>query len=325
MKDSNTSANRRFAARDCVGEIVEMKVGRMSNFLGLCLAVSGLLSLNGCGSSAVTGNVVNVTLSSSVGNGIILGQSTTLTATVTGATNVNVNWPAEDQPCQYTTTTVTGSTSTTSKPTQCPNDGTFGTLTNIQTTGTATYTAPSVIPDQTKFPGLQIIFTAQSQADTKKTGTLTIVLDSGIGVTLNLTSATVPTNEQQQFSVTLTNDLQSKSVTWLLTQSTPTSTIPYPSLATCSPTCGTITPNSANPNVAIYTAPATVPTSTTVTSTPAALASGASPSSRAVRLPSMESPPTSLLRALPFGTSISMHLTCPPLRKSRSPTQVMAR
>jgi len=271
MKDSNTSANRRFAARDCVGEIVEMKVGRMSNFLGLCLAVSGLLSLNGCGSSAVTGNVVNVTLSSSVGNGIILGQSTTLTATVTGATNVNVNWPAEDQPCQYTTTTVTGSTSTTSKPTQCPNDGTFGTLTNIQTTGTATYTAPSVIPDQTKFPGLQIIFTAQSQADTKKTGTLTIVLDSGIGVTLNLTSATVPTNEQQQFSVTLTNDLQSKSVTWLLTQSTPTSTIPYPSLATCSPTCGTITPNSANPNVAIYTAPATVPTSTTVTSTPAVL------------------------------------------------------
>jgi DNA-binding beta-propeller fold protein YncE len=234
----------------------------MSNFLGPWLAAICLLSLNGCGSSS-TANVVTVSLTSSVGNIIILGQSTTLTATVSGSTNLSVNWPAADQPCQYTTTTVSGTTSTTSKPVQCPSDGTFGTLTNIQTTGTATYTAPNTIPDQTKFPSLQLIFTAQSQANTSKTGTLTLTLNSGVSVVLNPVTATVPTNEPQQFNVTLTNDLQSKGVTWLLTQQVPTTTIPYPQLKTCSPTCGTITPTANNSTVAKYTAPASVPTSIT--------------------------------------------------------------
>ena len=234
----------------------------MSSFLGPWLAAICLLSLNGCGSSS-TANVVTVSLSSSVGNIIILGQSTTLTATVSGTTNLNVNWPAEDQPCQYTTTTVSGTTSTTSKPIQCPSDGTFGTLTNIQATGTATYTAPNTIPDQTKFPGLLLVFTAQSQANTSKTGTLTLALNSGVSVVLTPATATVPTNEPQQFSVTLTNDLQSKGVTWLLTQQVPTTTIPYPQLKTCSPTCGTITPTASNSTVAQYAAPATVPTSIT--------------------------------------------------------------
>jgi DNA-binding beta-propeller fold protein YncE len=133
----------------------------------------------------------------------------------------------------------------------------------VQTTGTATYTAPTTIPDQTKFPGLQIVITAQSQSDTKKTGTLNLTLDSGVSVVLTPNTATVPTNEPQQFSVTLTNDLQSKSVTWLLTQQVPTTTIPYPQLKTCSPTCGSVTPDPNNPNVAIYTAPTSVPTSIT--------------------------------------------------------------
>jgi hypothetical protein len=234
----------------------------MSSFLGPGLAAIGLLSLNGCGSSS-TANVVTVSLSSSVpGNTIILGQSTTLTATVNGSTDLFVNWPAEDQPCQYTTTTVSGTTSTTANPIKCPSDGTFGTLTNIQTTGTATYTAPNTIPDQTKFPGLKLIFTAQSQANTSKTGTLTLTLDSGVFVALNPLTATVPTNEPQQFNVTLTNDLQSKGVTWLLTQQVST-TIPLPQLTTCSPTCGTITPTANNSTVAKYTAPASVPTSIT--------------------------------------------------------------
>jgi hypothetical protein len=225
--------------------------------------------LSGCGSSS-TANVVTVTVTSSVGNILILGQSTTLTATVSGATNTNVNWepgqPAgpPQTPCTYTTTTTdsNGKTTTASaKP--CPTDGSFGTLTNIQATGTATYTAPNAVPNQTTYPGLQLIFTAQSQANTAKTGTLTILLNSGIGVTLTPTTVTVPTNEPQHFSVSLTNDLQSKGVTWLLTQQVPTSTIPYPQLKTCSPTCGTITPDTNNPNGATYAAPATVPTSIT--------------------------------------------------------------
>src|SRR5712672_757228 len=231
-KVSNDCAGGTSAPRQCVGEIVGTNVRRLSNFLGLGLAAIGLFSLNGCGSSA-TGNVVAVTLSSSVGSVIILGQSTTITATVSGATNVNVNWP--DQPCQYTTTTVSGTTTKTSAVTKCPTDGTFGTLTNVQETGTATYTAPSVIPDQTKFPGLQIIITAQSQSDTKKTGTINLILDSGVSVVLTPVTATVPTNEPQQFGVSLTNDLQSKGVTWLITQQVPTATIPFPQLKTCSP------------------------------------------------------------------------------------------
>jgi DNA-binding beta-propeller fold protein YncE len=205
----------------------------------------------GCGSSSAT-NTVTVTVTSSVGNAIIVGQSTTLTATVTGGTSTNtaVNW----QPCQFTTTTVSGTTTTTSTAANCPTDGTLGTLSNQQTTGTATYTAPIKIPDQTKYPNLQIVITAQSQQDTTKTGSVKLVLDSGIGVTLTPTTATVATKELQQFNAVLANDLQSQGVTWLVTQSTPTSTITVPNLATCSPNCGTIDSSG------VYTAPATIPT-----------------------------------------------------------------
>jgi DNA-binding beta-propeller fold protein YncE len=218
----------------------------------VCAAMLLSFWLGGCGSSS-SANVVTVSVTSSTGATLILGQSTTLTATVSGATNTMVNW----QPCQFTTTTVSGTTSTTSMPANCPSDGSLGALSNQEATGTATYTAPSQIPDQTKYPGLQIILTAQSQQDTKKTGNVKIILDSGIGVTLTPTTATVPTNEQQTFSAVLTNDLQKQGVTWLVTQSTATSTITEPNLATCSPGCGSI--NSSG----IYTAPAAVPTAST--------------------------------------------------------------
>jgi DNA-binding beta-propeller fold protein YncE len=263
VKVRKAGASERSAARDCVGEIVGTKVWRLSSFLGLGLAAIGLFSLSGCGGSS-SANVITVSVTSSIGNTIILGQSTTLTATVSGATNLNVNWePSQPAgtPCTYTITPA-GAT----KPNaavSCPKDGTFGTLTNIQATGTATYTAPNTIPNQTTFPGLQLIFTAQSQQNTSKTGTVTLTLDSGVSVVLNPLTATVPTNEPQQFSVTLTNDLQSKGVTWLLTQQVPTSTTPYPQLKTCSPTCGMITPTANNSTVAQYTAPPTVPTSIT--------------------------------------------------------------
>ena len=211
----------------------------------------------GCGGSGSSANAVVVTVTSSVGTSVILGQSTTLNATVTGGTTSNtaVNW----QPCQYITTPV-GST-TASAAVACPTDGSFGTLSNLETTGTATYTAPSKVPDQTKFPGLQIVITAQSQQDTSKTGNIKLTLNSGIGLTLTPSTATVATKEPQTFTVVLTNDLQNLGVTWLLTQSTATSTTTEPNLATCSPTCGTIT--STGLNTATYTAPSTVPTAST--------------------------------------------------------------
>jgi DNA-binding beta-propeller fold protein YncE len=261
VKDDNFSASGRFAMRVCVREIVATNSGAMTKYLGFLAAAVCFFSLSGCGSKST--NTIVVTVSSSAGTTLLVGQSTTLTATVTGATNTNVNW----QPCQFTTTTVSGTTTTTSTPATCPTDGSMGALSNEVATGTATYTAPGKVPDQTKFPGLQIVITAQSQQSTSKTGKVTFILNSGIGVPLNPTTATVATKEQQLFSAPLTNDLQSQGVTWLVTQSTPTTTITEPNLASCSPGCGTI--QSSGLYTGIYTAPATVPTSTSTTSTPA--------------------------------------------------------
>jgi hypothetical protein len=130
---------------------------------------------------------------------------------------------------------------------------------------TVIFTAPNKIPDPTKFPLLQVIITATSVEDTKKTGTATLTLNSGIAVTLTPGTATVPTGEQQNFTASITNDLQSQGVTFLITQGTPTTTTPFPSLPTCSPVCGTITAPGTGNTAATYTAPSTVPTTATLT------------------------------------------------------------
>jgi DNA-binding beta-propeller fold protein YncE len=194
-----------------------------------------------------------------------LGQSTTLTAAVTGPANVNITWVG----CTYTTTTTNSSGAPVVAAAKvCPTDGSFGTLSNEQTTGpgTATFTAPSVLPDPTKFPLLAIIITVQAAGDSSKHGTQTITLhiDSGIAVSLLPATAAVPTNEKQPFFAILTNDLKTQGVTWTLTQTTPSNTTPttpniFAGLATCTVTgnatgCGSIDTNG------IYSAPTAVPT-----------------------------------------------------------------
>ena len=209
----------------------------------------------GCGGG--TTNVIAVSVSSSVGNVLILGQSTTLTASVTGATNTNVNW----ETCMYTTTTTSSSGAvTTSTPATCLP--LMGTLSNQQTSGTATFLAPQTLPDTKTYPGLQIIITAQSVQNTSKTGKITLTLNSGIGIVLTPTTATVPTLEQQAFQVQLSNDLQNLGVTWQITQQVPSSSTsstpnPYFNLAPCT-TCGSI-----DPVTGTYTAPSAVPTAIT--------------------------------------------------------------
>src|SRR6266851_701181 len=175
------------ATRVCLGG-GRMKLRTLLNCVAAAIAAASLTA--GCGSKSAV-NTVTVAVISSVGTSIIVGQSTTLTALVTGGTTTNtmVNW----QPCQFTTTTVSGTTTTPSTPANCPTDGTLGALSNQEATGTATYTAPTKVPDQTKYPGLQIIVTAQSQQDTSKTGKVALTLNSGIGVTLTPVPATVPT------------------------------------------------------------------------------------------------------------------------------------
>lgn len=239
-----------------------MKLRKISRYLTLAILAPGLL-FSGCGSKSTGAIAITVTVSSSVGNTLILGQSTTLTATVTGATNTNVNWVG----CTYTTTTTSSTgTVTTNKAIACPTDNSFGTLSNEQTTGTATFTAPSLLPDPTKFPGLIVIITANAVANTVKTGTVSLAIDSGIVVTLSQPTAAVPTNEKQPFFAVLTNDLKTQGVTWSLTQTTPSSTTTttpniYAGLPTCTVSgnatgCGSIDSNG------IYSAPAAVPTAT---------------------------------------------------------------
>jgi hypothetical protein len=245
-----------------------MKLWKISSCLKLAVLAPCLL-LSGCGGGS-SATVTSVTITSSVGPVLILGQSTTLTATVVGPSNTDVTWVG----CTYTTvpaTPVGNTTPTAAKP--CPSDNSFGTLSNEQTTGTATFLAPSVLPSPTTFPGLVIIITAQAVADSSKhgTGILDLNIDSGIAVSIDPTTAAVPTLEKQPFFAILNNDLKAQGVTWTLTQSTPSSTTPtspniYAALPTCTVSgnatgCGSIDANG------IYTAPAAVPTDTTPTST----------------------------------------------------------
>src|SRR6266404_4732370 len=127
----------------------------------------------GCGSKSST-NTVTVSVTSSVGNIIIVGQSTTLTATVTGGTTTNtaVNW----QPCQFTTTTVSGTTTTTSTAAICP--------------------APATIPTASTPAGVSttpadVTVVATSKADNTRfvTGTITII--QGGPITFNGISPTI--------------------------------------------------------------------------------------------------------------------------------------
>jgi DNA-binding beta-propeller fold protein YncE len=212
-----------------------------------------VLALAGCGGGSKT-NVVTVAVSPAAAT-VIVSQSITLTSIVSGATNLNVTWA-----CTFTTTTVDSAGKATTAAAQ-PCTSETGNIPANSTNTTVIYTAPNKIPDPTKFPSLQVIITATSAQDSKKSGTATLTLDSGIVVTLTPTTATVPTLEQQQFSVSLTNDDDPtiNGAAWLVTQGTPTSTVPYPKLTSCSPTCGSI--DAAGK----YVAPSAVPTTATLT------------------------------------------------------------
>lgn len=253
------------AGRQSVGEIVGVKHREVWKILGAALSALCVFSSVGCGSKSNAANVVTVSVTPSTS--LILGQSLTLTATVSGADITTVTWDN----LKFTTTTITNGKTTTTDPQDAPNDGSFGALSNQQD-NTVTYTAPDPakfkVPDQTKYPGLQIVIIAISKKDTKKTGKANIILTSGIRVVITPLTASVPTKESQQFFANLTNDIQNQGTTWLLTQNIPSTDSKgnftnYPALPTCSPTCGTITPDTNNPNVAVYTAPDTIPTAIT--------------------------------------------------------------
>ena len=128
---------------------------------------------------------------------VITGQVQTFTATVGGSTNITVtNWPCT---YSYTPPPTTAVPNPTAKTGTCASGGTlpggtgtFGTWVISTTNGSnvLTYTAPTLANFPNPVPVLT--FTATSDADTKKTGTATIGLDSGIRVSVTPTTATVP-------------------------------------------------------------------------------------------------------------------------------------
>ena len=249
-----------------MGILGVLVVTKSRNPFLLILSLSALvvLSLAGCGGGS-SANVVTVAVSPSSAT-IIVSQSITLNSVVSGATDLNVTWA-----CTFTTTTIDSTGKPTTAAEQPCTADTGGIPANSANT-TVIYTAPNKVPDPKKFPLLQVIITAKSVQDPKKTGKATLSLDSGISVTLTPTTATVPTSvsstqqSQFQFSATLANDNdpQLNGVTWLVTQGTPTTNIPYPSLPSCSVSgnasgCGSIDASG------LYTAPTAVPTTASLT------------------------------------------------------------
>ncbi len=230
------------------------------------VAAAAALAASGCGGgSGSTANQVVVSLTGTA-SVMVPTQSQTLTATVTGATDVS-----SDFKCDYTTTPNPTASNPTPKPSAsatCESaNGAVGTLSNIQNTSTtvsstATFTAPSVFPDQTKFPNVTVTITATAHANTKKTATFNITFDSGIRVFIVPSTATMATNEARKFNAidATGSALDPTTLNWGLTYEVTATTSSASCAAASTNSCGSIDANG------IYTAPATVPTATTAAS-----------------------------------------------------------
>jgi DNA-binding beta-propeller fold protein YncE len=231
-----------------------MKWRKISKKTGLGLAAA-CLALAGCGSKSTNTLIVAVIPGSAT---IIVKQQQSFTASVTGTSNTNVTW----------TLTISSKDCT-------PGCGTLDSTTNA----TITYTAPATIPSAlvpaagSTTPAAPLTLTATSAANSKKSGTATITLDSGIRVSaVTPATATIAAGsgsiqaENLPFTASLVND--TGGVTWLLTQAT---TVNGGS-ASCSPGCGSISisappapPTTCTSTTCTYIAPNSLPTSTSVT------------------------------------------------------------
>jgi DNA-binding beta-propeller fold protein YncE len=234
----------------------------------LMVAAAACLWGNACSKTA--SNQVVVTLSPGSGT-LVVTQSVTFTAIITGSTDVSANFD-----CKFTTTpnaTTAVPSPKPSTPAECTTDtGVLSNTVNTSTTvdSTTTFTAPKIFPDPTKFPNLLITITATSKANPKKTGTATINIDSGIRIQLIPATATVGTSSTQQFIAEDFNNIviPNSQVTWAVTYEV-TGKI-------ASANCATLTTNSCGAIDAngVYTAPATVPVAAAASTTTPVNAAG---------------------------------------------------
>lgn len=142
-----------------------------------------VLVLSGCGggsTSAPPKSLVNVTVHESA-NSVVIGQTVTFSATVTGTTNTAVTW------------SVSGGSAN-------------GTISS-----TGVYTAPATVPSPAA-----VTVIATSQADTTKTGSATVTVRataSAVQLTVAPATANVPDFLTQQFTATVTGSTNT-AVTW---------------------------------------------------------------------------------------------------------------
>jgi DNA-binding beta-propeller fold protein YncE len=266
------------AKRANVGETVGMMWQKNVRYILLAMAFASLWA-SGCGSSGVANQViVTVTGQFSV---MVPTQTQTITATVTGATDVSSTFD-----CSYTTT----ANPTTAVPSPKPSasavcntaktaagDPAVGDISNQQNTSTTvastvTFTAPKVFPDQTKLPNVIITITATSKSNTKKTGKFSFTFDSGIRIHTVPATATLATSSTQlflaeDFNNTVINDPTHTLLKWGVTFEV-TARINSADCSTGTNSCGSIDANG------LYTAPATVPTAAPASTTTPVNAAG---------------------------------------------------
>src|SRR5258708_13249286 len=171
---SGAAGTKTGGKRANVGETVGMTGHRHKSARKILLAmILAGFWMSGCGSSgAANRGVVRVIPSQRV---LVPTQTQTMTANVTGATDVSATFD-----CSFTTTP----TPTTAVPSPKPSasaecstaktasgDPAVGTLSNIVNTSTTvastpTFTAPAVFPDQTKFPNALLTTTPPSNPAT---------------------------------------------------------------------------------------------------------------------------------------------------------------
>src|SRR5207244_4395482 len=236
----------------------------------LAMVFAGLW-IGGCGRSSTASQVVvTVTGTASV---MVPTQTQTITSTVTGATDVSSTFD-----CSYATTPNPTTAVPSPKPSasaECSTqNGAVGTLSGILNTSTtvastATFTAPSVFPDQVKLPNVIVTITATSNADKKKTGKFTITFDSGIRIQIIPATATLATNATQLFlAEDLTNTvINPTQLTWGVTFEV-TAKIDSADCSTGSNSCGSVD------STGLYKAPAAVPTAAPASTTTPVNAAG---------------------------------------------------
>jgi len=247
-----------------VGEDVGMK-GRIAKTLAGAMCLLAAWTAVGCGGGSNKANTVTVVVTGTA-SVVVPKQSEVITATVTGATDMSATFT-----CTFTTTPDPTTTTPMPKPSAAAScdtaNGAVGNISNTQNTSTTTnstttYTAPDTFPDHSKFPNVVITVTATAKADTKRTGTFGISIDSGIRITLTPTTATLATSEAKQFFAQDLNGnlLDNSQLTWGVTFET-TAKVDSVTCSGGSNDCGSLTTNPNN--IEVYTAPAKVPAAPT--------------------------------------------------------------